>query len=136
LLGRAEDAEDVLHDVFVAMQRLPSDGLHEPLHWLYRATTRACLNRLRNLRTHDRLRDTVALMERPPEQLSPEMATVLRQALAALPEELREVAVCAWLDRMTQAEIAEVIGCSRRTVSDHLARIRARLTSMEVEHGH
>ena len=136
LLGHTADAEDVLQDVFVVLQQAGPPLPNEPLHWLYRTTTRACLNRLRNTRTRERLLGGLALMCRPPEPLSPEMAVLLRRALAAIPEELRDVAVFTWLDRMTQAEIAEVSGCSRRTVSDRLARIRVLLEAMEADHDH
>lgn len=45
-----------------------------------------------------------------------------------LPDELQDIAVYYHLDRMTQEEIAQVVGCSRRTVSDRVAKVQ-RLTS-------
>jgi len=125
MLGTRAEAEDVLHDLFIRLHERPAEFMHmrEPAAFIYGATTHACLNRLRAGRTRARL-----LAEQPPEKISAEqpigeVRVLLREALARLPEELQAVAVYYHLDRMTQEEISEVIGCSRRTVSDLLARM-------------
>lgn len=125
ILGRRDEAEDVLHDVFLRLAEKPAElaAAREPVALLYASTTHACLNRLRNRRTRTRIlgAQVVAHATSSPEG---EVRSELRQALEVLPPELQAVMIHYHLDRMTQAEIAEVIGCSRRTVCDLLARVR------------
>lgn len=125
ILGRRDEAEDVLHDVFLRLAEKPAElaGAREPVALLYTSTTHACLNRLRNRRTRARILGAQHLGERTARPEG-EVRSELRQALAVIPQELQEVMIYYHLDRMTQAEIAEVTGCSRRTVSDQLARVR------------
>ena len=103
--------------------------MREPGAFLYGATTHACLNRLRDGRTRARLtaeRGTEWSGVGGSEAGRPEgeVRVLLREAMLRLPRDLQEVAVYYYMDRMTQEEIAQVIGCSRRTVSDLLARMR------------
>ena len=98
------------------------DGRSQITTWLYAVTTNACFTRLRNHRTRQRL-----ISERPAPApvaaASAESAALVRQWLDQLPDELAAVAVYAFVDEMTQQEIADQIGGSRRRVSDLLKRI-------------
>jgi RNA polymerase sigma-70 factor (sigma-E family) len=51
----------------------------------------------------------------------------LVRALAALPPRQRAVLVLRYFDDMTEAEVAEMLGCSLGTVKSHAARALARL---------
>src|SRR4051812_368461 len=54
---------------------------------------------------------------------SEQVATV-RDLLSRLPDRLAEVAVYYYVDEMTHAEIAGILGCSRRHVGDILQRLQ------------
>jgi DNA-directed RNA polymerase specialized sigma24 family protein len=51
-----------------------------------------------------------------------ENIAAIRGVLGALPEGLAAVVIYRFVDEMTHAEIATMIGCSRRHVGDLLAR--------------
>lgn len=110
-------------------------GEASPMTWIYRITTNLSLNRLRDDRRRDEL-----LREHgsPPDTI--ESTTDAKLTLAAIlrqvPEELREIAVYYHVDRMSHAEIAAVLGVSRRTVGYRLEefhrRAQAALEPLEV----
>ena len=129
LLGSENDAHEVVQDVFLSLFERPEQYAAKSAltTFLYAATTNACLNRLRNQRTRARL-----LSERSGEQdpwaascWTQEEELLLRRALAALPEEIARALVYYCVDGMSHAEIARLIGCSRRHVGDLLARANA-----------
>ncbi|MGB5809992.1 MAG: sigma-70 family RNA polymerase sigma factor, partial [Polyangiales bacterium] len=68
----------------------------------------------------------------PVETRSPsaETGALVRQALELLPEELANAFVYYYVDQMTHAEIAEVMGCSRRQVGNLLERAHDRLRKL------
>jgi RNA polymerase sigma-70 factor (ECF subfamily) len=121
LLDDEHAARDVLHDVFVTLHErraaLADLGLTS---WLYVVTTNLCLKRLRAAAVRTRLASAIA----PPRPAGPtaEDLAALRGALAAVPDELAAVAIFRFIDEMTHAEIADVLGCSRRHVGDLLRR--------------
>lgn len=132
LLGDEGEAREALQEVFVALAERPEgfDGRSSVLAWLYVATTHHCLNRLRDRRTRGRL--LAAHAEAAPRGTPPppaDQALALRELLGRLPDELASVAVYFYGDEMTQDEIAEVLGCSRRHVGHLLERLRARLAA-------
>jgi RNA polymerase sigma-70 factor (ECF subfamily) len=133
LLGSEEEAQEVLHEVFASLVARPAQlrGDGAPTTWLYAATTHGCLNRLRNGRTRARLLAERPDVERGGGRLDPESASMLRDLLARLPEELAQVAVYHYADEMTHAEIAAVVGCSRRHVGDLIERLHASLRLAE-----
>ena len=125
LLRSPADATDAVQDIFLSIVRRPEQlaGVKRVSAWLYRATTHYCLNKLRDRR--GRLRILGAL--RPMSSVPPrsEAFAQVRSLLDRLPEPLAEVAVYHHLDGMTYDEIAEILGCSRRQVGYHLARLHA-----------
>jgi RNA polymerase sigma factor (sigma-70 family) len=129
LLGSEAEALDVVQDLFASLIERPGQfGERSALStFLYSATTHACWTRLRQQRTRGRL-----LAQHKPEGEAAEGArgeqlALLREALAGLDEELAQVAVYYYLDEMTHAEIAEILGCSRRQVGYLLERLTAKL---------
>lgn len=137
LLKDAAAAQDAVHDVFITLHErqteLADSGV---VSWLYVVTTNLCLKRLRSAATRARLSPEVktaaaassgasmgATLEDPLRAPARgEELAAIRGILAGLPEELAAVAVYRFVDEMTQAEIAEVMGCSRRHIGDLLAR--------------
>jgi RNA polymerase sigma-70 factor (ECF subfamily) len=125
LLGDEEESRDVVQEVFMSLLDRPDqfEGRSTFTTWLYAVTTHACLSRLRNRRTRERL-----LRERGPVDATPAAPTaerfaLVRQWLERLPESLALVAVYSMVDGMTQQEIADQIGGSRRRVGDLLKQI-------------
>jgi RNA polymerase sigma factor (sigma-70 family) len=126
LLGSQAEALEALQEIFLRLVERPAlfAGHSSLLTWLYAATTQHCLNRLRNHKTRTRLLvqtwNEASLAARNPAESRIE----LRQLLERLDGELATAAVYHYLDRMTQDEIAEVMGCSRRHVGHLLERLR------------
>jgi RNA polymerase sigma-70 factor (ECF subfamily) len=58
---------------------------------------------------------------------SAERTKAVRQAVAALPEELREALILAIYEEKSQAEIAEIVGCSPKAVEMRIYRARQQL---------
>ena len=130
MLGDEADALEVVHDVFVSLLQDPMQygGKSSFATFLYRAVTNACLNRIRNRRTRERLDAS----HPPPTAAAPldaEQQLVLHSVLRELPDDVAQVAIYYYMDALTQDEIAQIIGCSRRQVGkilDRLARHPAR----------
>jgi len=126
LLANPEHARDATQEVFVRMlknaKKLEND--RECLPWLYRVATNYCLNQIRDgsrldyRRSEDLPRQSIAA--------DAESSLVAREQLVALlgrvDERTARIALFAHLDGMTQIEIAEVTGLSRRTVGKRLRR--------------
>lgn len=128
ILGSAHDAEEAAHDVFAKVIDSGDQfrGDSHVMTWLYSATTNLCLNRLRDGRRRAQLsREHLAPLQPRHSAARADRHAALRQLIARMPEELSAVCVYHYVDEMTHAEIAEVLGCSRRHVGDLLERARA-----------
>jgi RNA polymerase sigma-70 factor (ECF subfamily) len=132
LLGNEQDALEVLQQVFISLIDRADQlrGGAAPTTWLYAATTHACLNFLRNARTRTRLLAD-GPRAAPHSELSPESSSILRDLLARVPDDLVQIAVYYYADEMTHAEIASVLGCSRRHVGDLVERLHALVRVIE-----
>jgi RNA polymerase sigma-70 factor (ECF subfamily) len=130
ILGDDHEAQDAMQEVFVRVIAAMAEfrGQSQPSTWLYRITTNLCLNRIRDSRRRrDRLaeaaehgREPLAPAAGPP----PEARTALQAVLRRVSEDLAQVAVYYYVDDMDQAEIAAVLGVSRRTIGYRLDRFR------------
>lgn len=127
ILGNEDMARDLLQEVFVQVveQKGRFRGEASPMTWIYRITTNLALNRLRDGRRRDQL-----LRERqaPPGTMEPvvEARLTLASILLEVPEELRAIAIYHHVDRMTHAEIATILGVSRRTIGNRLEEFHRR----------
>ena len=95
----------------------------EPLRFLYRLTDNTCLDLLRRgkrLRTAEPL-DQVTLVH---PSTDPTDRKAALEVLAELDSESATIAILAFVDGLTQEEIANEIGVSRVTVNKRIARIR------------
>jgi RNA polymerase sigma-70 factor (ECF subfamily) len=113
LTGSRDDAEDVLHDVFLglpeALRRYEERGALES--WLKRVTARIALSRIRSReRTREvALDDTLPVRAASEDQL--DLLSVQR-AIDALPDSLRVVFVLREVEGYTHAEIADLLNIS------------------------
>jgi RNA polymerase sigma factor (sigma-70 family) len=126
ILGDEAEAKEVLQDVFKSLLEgsTPFEQRSALTTWLYAITTNACLTRMRNRRTRQRLMDErqESFMGPVPPQDAERWAQ-LRQLLERLPEHLGVIAIHYFLDEMTQQEIARLVGCSRSQVGNLIKEI-------------
>lgn len=124
-MGNEADAREVVQDVFMSLVDQPEQfgGRSSLMTFLYRATTNRCLNHLRNTKTRRRL-----LQERGPsdstERSGAEDHAIVTDLLRQLPPDQARALVYYYVDEMSQAEIAEILGCSRRHVGNLLERVK------------
>lgn len=120
ILGEEQEADDALQETFERVQRYPPKEVRSPMAWLYAIAARVCFDRMNARRRAEpwperlltQLRElTGGVTENPAEgRLS------LSGMLLGLDRRSREIAVLHFLDGMTQDEIAERTGYSRKTV--------------------
>lgn len=135
VLGNDADAHEVVHDVFLSLFERPEQFANKSQlsTFLYSAVTHACLNRLRSGNTRRRLlAQHAAQVPQPLATHAPaDQTSLVRALLARLPPPLGELAVYYYVDELTHAEIARVLGCSRRHVGDLLQRLVAWVEQQE-----
>jgi RNA polymerase sigma-70 factor (ECF subfamily) len=132
ITGRGEDAEDVLHDVFVSLPhraRTYSTERGSALAWMIVLVRNVSIDRVRRVGRTPRPEQTLEAM--PPARLSldPENETMVlsasarvRRALAELPEAQRAALEAAFFEGLTYAQIADRDGVPLNTVKSRCAR--------------
>ena len=130
-LSRVRDpatAEDMVQETFLRGYRNLT-SLVEPSKfgsWLYGIAVRTCLDWLKSKKrtevSYDAL-DNPALGARDAEPTD-ERADQLRTALATLPENLREVVVLRYFQKLAYRDIGRLLGIAPATVNLHLSKAR------------
>lgn len=126
MLDDADEAEDVLQDVFVRVFRSLSTFKSSKgafTTWLYRITVNCCRGRRRKRRFITLSLEKVspsALAEHSPSQDQLEDEEAVRQALSRLSEKLREVVVLRYYSGLSYAEIAQILNIPVGTVKSRL----------------
>jgi RNA polymerase sigma-70 factor (ECF subfamily) len=137
MLQSRDDAQDVVQTLFVEL--LQQDTPNTDLAYLYRAVTNRCLNMLRDQAARARLLSQHDVMLRGPIRTTCEERAIdldlLAKLVLVLDREGAEIVVYRYLDDMSQEEIAELLGLSRKTVGVRLARIRTAVMQLVDEHG-
>jgi RNA polymerase sigma-70 factor (ECF subfamily) len=129
ILGNSETAKDAVQEVFLRAMRSRPEWIESPspMAWLYRVTTNLCLNWLRDVAR----RRKVLATSLPVGWHAPgDTLVVVRALLRNLTPAAQEIAIYYFVDQMSQNEISELMGISRRTVGHRLERIRAAALSM------
>jgi RNA polymerase sigma-70 factor (ECF subfamily) len=120
LYGRAlglshSESEDVLHETFVALMRLPSPP-EQPEHYCVRSFRNRALNYKRSLwRRLAREIESARWFERAPDETREEIAAM--RCLANLPREQREVIVLKIWHQNTFEEIGRLLECPANTAA-------------------
>jgi RNA polymerase sigma-70 factor (ECF subfamily) len=121
-------AEDALQDAFIKIFRYGGDfrNSKSPLRWLYRCVDRSCFDSMQ--RRKSRLESDAPIPDIP---VAPGAARVderdaVLRFLHMLEESERTIAVLAFVDGLSQGEIADETGYSRQTINKKLGVIRAR----------
>ena len=138
LTGQPADAEDLVQDTLIRAFRAVDrfDGAH-PRAWLLTILRHTHLNRVRGrrpvlLRDGESVELTLELVGKP-EPSAEEVVvgdlfeSVVAEALAALPDNHREVVTLVDIDGLSYQEAADVLGVPRGTVMSRLHRARARI---------
>ena len=131
LLGRDEEVDDVVQDVFVAFLRFRQD-IREPAavrSWLATTTVRTVHKRLRTrmrrVRALLRLEGDHTQTEAAAQGASPEDHTALARihhALDAVPAKVRIAWVLRYLEQETNEDVARLCRCSLATAKRRIAQ--------------
>ena len=141
LLDDEDEAWDVVHEVFEKMVRNPpsSHAGMEAMRYVYRATTHACINRWkrRGIRSDESIAEGLKMVAAPAQ--SPEAMTTARSVLAAIGEQLDEteqqIVVLHYIDGLSQAQTAQVLGVWRRTIGRRIRNIEKKVRALDDSRG-
>lgn len=120
LMGNEADANDALQETFMRAHRnlqQQRDAVMQPLPWLYAIATRICFDALDSRKRRGvvgTLKELMGFGARAPGSVEDKLC--MGSALVTLDEKTREMALLHWLDGMTQEEVAQQTGYSRKTV--------------------
>ena len=127
-------ADDALQEAFLKLLRIGGSYKYakEPLRWLYRLIDNTCLDQLRRGR---RLRLAEPIDNHDVMLAHPNTDPMLRRAaldiLAILDAQSAQIAILAFVDGMTQEEIAAELGLSRVTINKRIAQIREQVSQSQ-----
>lgn len=121
------DAEDVFSDTFLAYYRKPQEFASEEHRkaWLIRVTINFSRNLYRAQKRSAELDEAISCEERGFGTV--ENAVDLKNALAQMREEYREVVCLYYLHELSVKEIAQVVDRNESTIRTQLARGREQL---------
>ena len=139
IVGDADEANDVLQDVFVLLFRKIQKFRARSVFasWVYRITVNLSLDHLRRRRRNPLWGGGAVALDSIQDEgtrLRPDRAADVRdleehvqRALGMLSDRLRIVVVLRYLEGLCYQEIAEILGCSLGTVKSRLNRAHAML---------
>lgn len=131
LLARDADAWDVVQEVFERMltHGAAFRGESRPMTWVYRVTTNVALNQIRSRKLREPLL-TVVPTEPSTAVDHVEARQLLTKWLGHLDDREIEVASMLFIDGLTQQEVADVLGLSRKTIVREVEELRSKLESL------
>lgn len=127
IIGDSDSAEDIVEDVFTkAWQHISSGAVIENFHsYMYRGVRNACISYLRDSRPMEDI-------EKIPDIDEEVVDTSLRdariwKAIEDLPDRCRDIFLMSKRDGLSNAEIAEELGLSEKTVKNQMTKAFSRL---------
>ncbi len=131
ILGRDADAWDVVQEVFERMVKSGATFRFEarPMTWVWRITTNACFNALRARGVREPGLSVVE-EEASDAQAGVEARQLLSKWLAHLDERELTIATLLFIDGLTQDEVADVLGLSRKTIGREVAELREKAKAL------
>lgn len=132
LLGRDADAWDAVQEVFEKMLADGSGfrGEARPMTWVYRVTTNVCLNVLRGRKLREPAGSEAPEPATTQDARSVETRQLLDKWMGKLDERELTVATLLFIDELTQEEIADTLGLSRKTIGRELDAIREKARAL------
>jgi RNA polymerase sigma-70 factor (ECF subfamily) len=137
MLGDAAEADDVAQETFVRFWQsgLGASDARRTTAFIYKTCTRLAIDRMRERARRPGSDAELPLLPLP--GAGTDEALAVRRQLLVLSRELPagelEVALLSRLDRLTQQEIAAVLGVSDRTVRRSLTRFDERVAALRKE---
>jgi RNA polymerase sigma-70 factor (ECF subfamily) len=129
ILGDHPTAQDATQETFMRVHRHieRAPDAHSVLRWIYRIATNYCLNEIRGRRLRpqpvEHLPESTSISA-PDDRIADRQ--LAQRIVHEMPEKLRSVAWLYHVDGLEQAEVAEILGISRRTVVNRLAEFQER----------
>lgn len=135
LLSNRADAEDAMHEVFVRAQRHQPRANEAPLAWLYTAATSVCFDVMRRRRTVNAAADRLESLDVrvTGHALDADRNALIGRALRELDEDVCQIGLLHHLGGLTQEEVGEQLGLSRKTVGKKLQRFDEALREWTAE---
>ena len=130
-LPEREDAEDITADVFVKLWKLRAnfDNIKNIEAFLYITGRNACLDYLRHLqRQHEKQKELLHVLLQEPadgilqENLKAEILKSIHKEIDSLPRSCRRVFKMAYLEGLTNGQIAETLKINNQSVRNHKQR--------------
>ena len=130
-LPEREDAEDITADVFVKLWKLRAnfDNIKNIEAFLYITGRNACLDYLRHLqRQHEKQKELLHVLLQEPadgilqENLKAEVLKTIHKEIDSLPRSCRKVFKMAYLEGLTNGQIAETLKINNQSVRNHKQR--------------
>ncbi len=126
VLRNSHDAEDVVQEVFLRVQRSGTQDVLDLRAWLARVAFRLAIDRVRKPQALE-----IDGLEMPSAAPDAEQLAIHRQRveqvqrlIVALPDELRHPLVLSALEELSSQQIAEVLGISEAAVRGRIFRAR------------
>jgi RNA polymerase sigma-70 factor (ECF subfamily) len=145
-MGDEASAQDAVQEVFVRALRSGGEfrGDADPKTWLARISDHHCIDVLRRRRTRGERGGASAGPpggeddaddERDPNwrlvrQDDPEALLTARRLMSSLAADEQRLAVLYFVDELTQDEMADELGLSRKTIGKYLKKVSARARSL------
>ncbi len=137
LLGEAADAADAMQEAFVrVLRRERFQPGNCSVRYLYRTSTNACIDLLRQQTVRRAAAPRIAAGEVATVQASPaahEDRECARLLLERCERTTARIGVMHFMEEMNQVEIASALGVSRRTVFNHLKRFERVASQIRAE---
>lgn len=142
-LGGAADANDIVQDAFLKLQRASTDQIIEnPRSYLFRVADNLAIDHIRSRTAQARQLEQdgqvhlIASGEPSPERIVDyrQRLARLQEVIAELPAKQREAFLMHKVDGLSHAEVAQVMGISKsgveKLITKALARCRDRLDDL------
>lgn len=134
ILGNADDADEVVQDVFLqAHQYEASNCVSNRAGLLKRLAVCRSLDQLRRRRTKVSLDDVVVIdsgSDPEAQAIGNELESCLRDAVRQLPEREAEVFCLRYFDQLTNQQIADMLNLKSAAVATATYRARTKLAGM------
>jgi RNA polymerase sigma-70 factor (ECF subfamily) len=141
-LGRAEDADDVVQDVFLRVHKYIGgfDCSKRFAPWLYGITDRVCKDHFRK-RNQDQTfagEGNVDLRGEPPSQeedmIAAEQRRIFAEALKSLPTRQRQAIILRGIEGLSSTDAAVVLGTDPATIRQQAGKALVKLTKFVKGH--